>query len=288
MRNFTFAVILFIAGIPAQAQSTIPLWKTLPDIPVMPQSDQNGFAAVNGIHMYYAVFNSAGKDPVLLLHGGFSSSDDWGFETPLLMKTHKVIVADSRGHGRSTLGEQPLSYELMANDIVQLMDTLKIKQLSVVGWSDGGIIGLIMAMKYPGRINKLFTYGANFNHSGEKQEKMDSATASMAARFMARAKANYHRLSSTPEGFDKLKSALRELYGKAPDLDTNGLKKINIPTTIACGQYEQFYTLAHFTTLAKLIPGARLLVIPDVSHGGPLQHPLLFHEGVIGLINARP
>jgi pimeloyl-ACP methyl ester carboxylesterase len=91
--------------------------------------------------MYYAIFNKDGKEPVILLHGGFVSSDEWGFEVPLLSKTHKVIVVDSRGHGRSTMSNQALGYNLMASDVLRLMDYLKIKKASIVGWSDGGIIG---------------------------------------------------------------------------------------------------------------------------------------------------
>jgi pimeloyl-ACP methyl ester carboxylesterase len=88
---------------------------------------------------------SKGKDPVILLHGGFVSSDVWGFELPLLMKTHQVIVVDSRGHGRSSMSSQPFSYELMTSDVIKLIDHLHIKKASIIGWSDGGIIGMLKA-----------------------------------------------------------------------------------------------------------------------------------------------
>src|SRR5258708_1887587 len=158
----------------------------------MPQADESGLAPVNDIKMYYAIFNKDGKEPVILLHGGFVSSDEWGFEVPLLSKTHKVIIVDSRGHGRSTMSDKPFGYNLMASDVLQLMDYLKIKKASIVGWSDGGIIGLILAIKYPERVNKLFTFGANYNLSGYKTEPFDST---LAAHFMARVQANYHKLS---------------------------------------------------------------------------------------------
>src|SRR2546423_7971995 len=135
-------IIFFtVLGYYANSQTTIPLWKTLPDVPPMPYADASGLAPVNDIKMYYAIFNKNGKEPVILLHGGLASSDEWGFEVPVLAKTHKVIVADSRGHGRSTISDQPLGYALMASDVLQLMDFLKIKKASIVGWSDGGIIG---------------------------------------------------------------------------------------------------------------------------------------------------
>jgi pimeloyl-ACP methyl ester carboxylesterase len=268
----------------ANGQANTPLWKTLPEVPSLPQADESGLAPVNDIKMYYAVFNKEGGAPVILLHGGFVSSDDWGFEVPLLAKKHKVIVVDSRGHGRSSMSDQPLGYNLMASDVLQLMDELKIKKASIVGWSDGGIIGLILAIKYPERINKLFTFGANYNLSGNKTEPFDTA---LAARFMARVKENYRKLSPTPGNFPALRNALAKMYSTEPNLDPGDIKTIKAPTVIACGQYEQFFKREHFQQLAHLIPGAKLLVIPNVSHGGPIQDPLRFHKAVAALLDAK-
>ena len=277
-------IALLIVGRYAASQSPAPLWKTLPDIPPMPKADESGLASINDIRMYYAIFNKEGKDPVLLLHGGMVSSDYWSFEVPLLSKTHKVIIADSRGHGRSTLTNRPLGYNLMASDIVQLMDTLQIKKASIVGWSDGGIIGLILAIQVPERVNKLFTFGANFNLSGYKSEPPDTA---MAARFMAQVQANYRRLSPTPDNFSGLMKALGKMYSMEPDLKPEEIKTIKAPTVIAFGEYEQFIKREHFQALAQLIPGARLIMIPNVSHGGPLQDPAHFHMAVKKLLDAN-
>jgi alpha-beta hydrolase superfamily lysophospholipase len=176
---FIFALIVLSHITNASAQ--VPLWKTMPDIPLMTKADESGLAPVNGIQMYYARFNKGGKDPVLLLHGGFANSGFWAFEVPLLAKTHEVIIADSRGHGRSTMTDKPFTYNLMSSDVLQLLDYLKIKITSIVGWSDGGIIGLILAIHHPERVNKLFTYGTNFNHTGDSSLPMDTA---MSARFI--------------------------------------------------------------------------------------------------------
>src|SRR5207248_7861574 len=100
-----------------QNKPAVQLWKTLPDLPAMPSPDESGFANVNDIKMYYAIFNKQAAPTVVLLHGGFTSSDYWAFEVPVLSKIHKVIVVDSRGHGRSTMTQQPLTYNLMASDV---------------------------------------------------------------------------------------------------------------------------------------------------------------------------
>ena len=280
-------LIIFLTVLIASScasQTTLPLWKTLPDVPPMPHADESGLASVNDIKMYYAIFNKDGKEPVILLHGGFVSSDEWGFEVPLLSKTHKVIIVDSRGHGRSSMSNQPFSYSLMASDVLQLMDYLKIKKASIVGWSDGGIIGLILAIKHPERVNKLYTFGTNYNLSGYKTEPVDSA---LAAHFMARVKANYHKLSPTPDDFAGLRKALVKMYSTEPDLKPEDIKTIKAPTVIACGQYDQFIKREHFEDLAHLIPNARLVIIPNVSHGGPLQDPVSFHQSVVNLLDVN-
>jgi len=279
-----FFLTVLIAGSCATSQTTVPLWKTLPDAPPMPHADESGLALVNDIKMYYAIFNKQGKEPVILLHGGFVSSDEWGFEVPLLSKTHKVIIVDSRGHGRSTMSNQPFSYNLMTSDVLQLMDYLRIKKASIVGWSDGGIIGLILAVKYPERVNKLFAFGTNYNLSGYKTEPLDST---LAARFMARVQANYRKLSPTPDDFAGLRKALGKMYSTEPDLKPAEIKTIKAPTVIACGQYEQFIKLEHFQDLAHLIPNAKLVILPNVSHGGPLQDPAHFHQAVVNLLDSN-
>ena len=273
---------VLVVGNCATSQTTVPLWKTLPDAPPMPKADESGRASVNDIKMYYAIFNKDGKEPVILLHGGFVSSDEWGFEVALLSKTHKVIVVDSRGHGRSSMTSQPLSYNLMASDVLQLMDYLKIKRISIVGWSDGGIIGLILAIKYPERVNKLFTFGTNYNLSGYKTELFDSV---LAARFMERVQATYRKLSPTPDSFLVFRNALGKMYSAEPNLKPEEIKTIKALTVIACGQYEQFITLEHFKNLAHLIPNAKFLILPNVSHGGPLQDPANFHQAVVNLLD---
>jgi len=268
------------------SQPAPALWKTLPVAPPMIAADDSGLAPVNDIKMYYAIFNKNGKDPVFLLHGGFSNSDTWSFEVPLLSKTHLVIIADSRGHGRSSMSGQPLSYNLMASDVLHLMDYLKIRRAAIVGWSDGGILGLILAIHHPDRITKLFTFGANYDISGYKTEAPDTASSSLSRQFFARAQADYRRLSPTPDSFGVLQRALGKLYGAEPHLDPEEIKTIRASTVIAFGEHEQFIKREHFESLAKLIPNAKLVMLPNVSHSGPLQDPAGFHRALVTLLDS--
>lgn len=285
-RRWLWVASAAIAGLFATvAWADEPLWKTLPEPPPLPPADESGLAPVNDIKLYYAIFNKGGREPVILLHGAFGSAEVWGFEIPLLARTHEVIAVDSRGHGRSTRSAQPFTYALMTSDVLALMDYLRISRASVVGWSDGGIIGLVMAIRHPERVDKLFAFGANFNRSGEKSDPPDPA---LVARFRTRAQATYRRLSPTPDDFPNFAKALSQLWAAEPDLKPAELGTITAPTVIADGEYEQFYTREHIETLAHLIPGAKLVIMPNVGHGGPAQDPVRFHEAVAKLLDGGP
>jgi pimeloyl-ACP methyl ester carboxylesterase len=99
--------------------------------------------------------------------------------------------------------------------------------------------------------------------------------------------ANYRKLSPTPDNFAGLRKALGKMYSTEPDLNPAEIKTIKAPTVIACGEYEQFIKLEHFQDLAHLIPGAKLVILPNVSHGGPLQDPTRFHQAVANLLDAN-
>jgi pimeloyl-ACP methyl ester carboxylesterase len=154
------ALLLFSTGIAAAEER----WLTLPEPAAMPAPAETGYAPVNGIQMYYAVYGAG--DPVLLIHGGLGHADIWASQVATMSKTHKVIVADSRGHGRSTRNADPYGYDLMASDYLALLDFLKIDKTALVGWSDGGIIGIDIALSHPERLTRLYAQAANVTVDG--------------------------------------------------------------------------------------------------------------------------
>src|SRR5262245_57004214 len=116
----------------AGAADAKPQWQTLPATPTLPKADRSGLAPINGVKVWYAVFGHG--EPVILLHGGLANSDYWGLQVPVLAKRYQVVVMDSRGHGRSTQDERSIGYDLMASDVIGLMDFLKIKMAALIGW----------------------------------------------------------------------------------------------------------------------------------------------------------
>jgi pimeloyl-ACP methyl ester carboxylesterase len=279
-------IALLVAAVPAAASAqSLPLWATLPDVPALPTPDRSGFVHIDGADVYYAAFHRGGGSPVILLHGGFASSDSWGFEVPRLVGRHEVIVMDNRGHGRSSRSPAPLGYEQMASDVVAVMDQLHIRRASIVGLSDGGIIGLILAIRHPDLVDKLFAWGATFNTRADSTAPPDPAMNGMGARFMARMETQYRALSPTPDEFPALRAALDRLYAAEPNLTAAELGGIKAPTVVADGEHEQFIARDHTETLARLIPGASLVILPNVSHGGPQQNPVAFHQALAALLD---
>src|SRR6476620_6789207 len=185
------AALLFatqLLGLPANAQSE--RWMTLPLTPSLPAPASSCKVEVNGASIWYAVFGPSGGVPVVLLHGGLANSNYWGNQVPALAATHQVIVIDSRGHGRSTRSAAPYGYELMASDVLGVMDKLGVKQAAIVGWSDGAIIGLSLAMHHPDRVARLFAFAANSDPSGVK----DVDKSPVFQQFIARGEKEYEAL----------------------------------------------------------------------------------------------
>jgi pimeloyl-ACP methyl ester carboxylesterase len=250
------------------------IWQTLPKPPAMPRPRVSGMAPVDDIRMYYAVYGEG--PPVLLIHGGLGNADIWGFQVPALALDHTVIVADSRGHGRSTRSNKPFSYALMADDYLALLDFLKIDKVALVGWSDGGIIGLDIAIRHPERLSRLFAFAANYTPEGGK----DVSNSPTFNAYIARARQDYMRLSPTPDGFDAFLKAISPMWAVEPRYSKEQLRSITVPTTIFDGDHDEAIKPEHTREMAELIPGARLVIMKDASHFAMWQRPKEFNATV--------
>lgn len=262
--------LLFAASASAEDR-----WKTLPEPPSMPAPQKTGMAPVNGIQLHYAVFGTG--NPVLLIHGGLGYSDIWSNQVLDLSKDHTVIVADSRGHGRSTRDAKPYSYDLLADDYLKLLDYLKIEKVALVGWSDGGIIGLDIAMKHPERLTKLFAHAANSNLDGLKSDVMENPTF---AAYIQKAGEVYKKISPTPDQYDAFVEQISGMWMSQPNWSDADLKAISVPTEIVSGEHDEGIKREHTDYLAKTIPGAKLLILPEVSHFAMIQNPAGYNAAV--------
>src|SRR6202012_4315806 len=189
-----------------------------------PKADQSGLAPVNGVKIWYASFGSG--EPVILLHGGLANSNYWGHQVRALAGRYRVIVMDSRGHGRSSRDAKPYGYGLMAADVIALMDYLKIANAAIVGWSDGAIIGLDLAMHHPERVSRLFAFAANSDPSGVAD--INNSPAFKA--FIARSEEEYRALSPTSTRYNQFLADITKMWATEPKWTADDLKTINVPT----------------------------------------------------------
>lgn len=246
--------------------------------PLSVTSDQ-GHVELDGASIWYASYGSG--PPVILLHGGLGHSGNWGYQIPSLVGSgYRAIVIDSRGHGRSTRDSRPYTYELMAADVLAVMDRLHLDKAAFVGWSDGACIALVLASKVPHRVDGVFFFGCNMDPSGTKE----FVATPVIDRCFARHSKDYTALSATPDAFQAFVDAVSLMMGTEPNYTVRDLAAIRVPVTIVQSEHDEFIKPEHAQYLADSIPGAELLVLPDVSHFAPLQRPEQFNNAVLGFL----
>jgi pimeloyl-ACP methyl ester carboxylesterase len=265
----------------AQTDAGSPSWLTLPPTPKLPKAARSGVVVVNGARIFFAQFGDG--PPVLLLHGGLASSNYWGHQVRELAKSFSVTVMDTRGHGRSPVVSDDFSYAMFADDVAGLLDALKIPAVSIVGWSDGAITGLQFAISRPDRISKLFAFGANSSVSGLKK---NGAKSRLFAAFGDRCKAEYALTSPAPEKWSQLLRGLRPMWRTQPEFTREMLGSIQIPTAVADGEHDELIRRQDTERMAREIPGARLIILPEVSHFAMLQNPAQFNAALTTFLTA--
>ncbi len=284
IRSLVIAVAAgLLLAITAHAQE---IWQTVPQPPPMPRPRESGMAPVDGIRMYYAVYGK-GPSPVLLIHGGLGHGDIWGFQVPVLSKEHTVIVvADSRGHGRSTRSNRPFSYGLMADDYLALLDFLKIDKVALIGWSDGGIIGLDIAIRHPERLEAVCLRWPPTTRPLDGGRNVADDPDSFKI-YVARVRKDYASMSPTPDEFDAFIKQISTMWATEPNYSKQQLRDIHVPTTILDGDHDPAIKPEHTREMAALIPGAHLVIMKNAGHFAMWQQPEKFNAAVLGFLAGK-
>jgi pimeloyl-ACP methyl ester carboxylesterase len=244
------------------------------------QSHTGARANVNGVSIYYETYGKG--PPVLVLHGATGFLETMHYFIQALAPSHTVIAVDSRAQGRSTDSSPPLSYTLMANDMIKLMDTLHIKQADVVGWSDGGIIGLDMAMTHPDRVRRLVAISANYDVNGLDPQAFH---AGFEAETAAQVKPFYDRIAPDPSHFPIMLRKVSAMLRSQPHYTTAELSLIRARVLIVAGEHDLILRW-HTDNLAHAVPGAREVIVPGATHFGPLEQPAVYSDLVVNFLNA--
>lgn len=246
----------------------------------LPITNDQGYLENDGARIWYAAYG-AGL-PVILLHGGLGHGGNWGYQVPALVKSgYRVILIDSRGHGRSTRDTQPYTYELMASDVLAVMDNLHINQAAFIGWSDGACTALILASQVPARAAGVFFFGCNMDPSGTKEI---TEFTPILQHCIGRHMKDYAQLSATPDKFNEFSDAVGLMQRTQPNYSANDLSQIKVPVAIVHSEHDEFIKREHAEYLAKNIPGAEFIYLPNVSHFAPLQRPEQFNATMLNFL----
>lgn len=248
--------LLFFYTIPSVAQTDPNVYGSNPKA--------GHFVSINGISLYYETYGKC--EPLILLHGNGGSIEAFSKQIPFFEKYYQVIAIDSRLQGKSGGSPDHISYDLMASDFCALLDYLHINSANVLGWSDGGIDGIIMAMNCPQKVKRLAVSGANI---------VPDSTAMSYADILGMKDfvANNKKAS-------KKEIALTQMMIDQPNIPFTSLKQIQCPVLVMAGDHDMIKP-EHTLKIFQSIPGASLCIFPDSNHGVCQQHPKLFNETVL-------
>ncbi|MFE8072586.1 alpha/beta hydrolase [Marinobacteraceae bacterium S3BR75-40.1] len=249
------------------------------------------YASVNGIQMYYETHGRG--TPVVLLHGGYASSDMWAIESWLLSYRYRVIEIDSRGHGRSTDSAAPITYEQMASDTLTLLDQLGINNAHFVGWSDGAVIASQIAAYHPERVNQLVMLGAAFKADAynEAFTLLLNSDPLFNGFIDLMFKSAYTALNPDPDHWPVFRDKLHELwlspcyFADAPaGYCLEPLEQIAAPALVVVGENE-LINMSHTQAIVNSIPGAELRTVAYAGHFLPITRPFLTAGIILDFLN---
>jgi len=228
-------------------------------IPYGNNPEAGHYIQINGFKMYYEVYGTG--EPLVLLHGNGGSIKGHTRRIEYFKQKFQVIAIDSRGHGKSVDdSKQQLNYVQMADDVSVLLDSLKIKNANIWGQSDGGILGLLLAINHPDKTGKVATFGANL-FPGKK------------AIYTEIDKMVMDTLKATKDPRTK---NLYTLLAKQPNITDKDLQKIKCPVLIMSGDRDVI-RLEHSIEIFNNIPNSNFFVMPGATHFGAYEKPDLFN-----------
>jgi pimeloyl-ACP methyl ester carboxylesterase len=228
------------------------------------------YAPVNGLDMYYEVHGDG--SPLLLLHGGTGSiPEKW---IPFFTSHFRVIAPEQMGHGRTAdLVDRRFHYHDLAEDTVELMRQLGVESAAIVDYSDGGIIGLDMAIHHPDRVTKLAVTGANARFDGYTSENQEWVRSFDPGSQPV--SDDYLRLSpGGAEHWPVFLARLKPMWSAEPSFTTEELQSIEAPTLVVLGDRD-IVTPEHAVEMFRTIPGAQLCVVPNAGHGAMPRETVL-------------
>jgi len=256
-------------------------------INVFSQTDtaRSRFAKLNDVTIHYKVHGTG--EPLILLHGSLESMTEWGKQIPEFSKKYQVIVIDNRGHGQSTFADKKMDYTMMSEDVLRVMQELNIDSAHLVGFGDGGIIGLYLALNHPAKVRKLVAIGANYkvDTTAVYAQVLDKVKAWDDDKMYQFVKANFKNY----QNYDLIKQftqRMKTMLLTEPNLSRGNLSSIKCPVLIMTGDHD-IIKLSHSAEMFESIPQGYLSVIPGAKHYPQKDKPALFNSTILDFLNKK-
>lgn len=239
------------------------------------------YAQVRGIRMYYELHGHG--SPLLLIHGGAGNGMQFENQIPAFSPHHRLIIPDCCAQGRTTDRPGPLTYHGMAEDMIALLDHLHVRRADIMGWSDGGIIALDMAMNHPDRVGRVVTFGANFTPDGLNPQDVEWNRTATAESFGADMKAGWQKLSPQPDHYEAAMNKILDMWRSQPDWSVEQLHRIRARCLICAGDRDLIRP-EHTAQLANAIPDAEMWIVPNASHSAMIERFDLVNPRVLAFL----
>jgi pimeloyl-ACP methyl ester carboxylesterase len=245
------------------------------------------YVELPGVRTWYET-DGAG-DPLLLLHGGLCTNETWQAQRADFAANFRVLLPERRGHGHTPDVDGPLSYQDMADDTVAFIEEVVGGPAHLVGWSDGGVIALLVAIARPDLVRKVVAIGANFlpsPQSGAAPEMLDQIAPDAPDLTMFREA--YEAVS--PDGaahWPVVVGKLAAMFRTEPVIRTEDLARITAPTLVLVGD-DDLVTLEHTIALYRAIPGSQLAVVPGTSHALLMEKPREVNRIILDFLATEP
>jgi pimeloyl-ACP methyl ester carboxylesterase len=245
------------------------LTKNTTGIPYGNNKTAGKYYTIRGFKMYAETYGQG--RPLLIIHGNGGSISNFSNQIPHFSKKYKVIVADSRAQGKSGDKNDSLSYEMMADDYAALLDAMKVDSAYVIGWSDGGINGLLLSIRHPEKVKKLAVTGANL-WPDTTAVFDDVEQLVLPAYIMLKNKQDKNEK-------EKAEWKLMRLLVEEPHISLSDLKKIAVPALVIGGDHDVIKP-EHTLLIAQNIPQSYLWILPNSGHSTPIIYKDEFNKKV--------
>lgn len=267
LRTFCLSTLVFAASTVLLAGGA-----TASDPTYGSNTEIGDYLEVNGINLYYEVYGQG--EPLVLIHGSGQSIADMAHQISHFSLNYQVVVADSRGHGRSGMTDEQMTYKIMAEDWVALINHLQLRPVRLVGWSDGGNISLEIARTHPNSVDRVAVMGANLSPDR-------SAVHDWAVDWVLGFSQEIDAKLAAGDTEQNWKALAQQFYllRELPDMSLTELGSIEAPVLVMAGD-KDIIRGEHTLLIYQTLPRAHLAIFPGETHFTPATDPALFNATV--------